>query len=484
VSRLACACVLFRQFTNEQLAACGEAVAAFASLVLDRLGDAAGPLVLRANPFDGPERETGPDEARRFLSRLGRDRIEVFDLYARAPASVVSFPFVFRVCAALTQDVYKYQDRHYSKMPYPPPCAHGYRIDCALSMELLEGMGADAEKVLLRAFQELFERSGAVYGYATVTNLLTVFSGYSDLERERNAPDRKYRAMWCDSLRRNVSGAFAANWLGPDLSSRLPRTRPGAGWQPEELGNGGLAVVAGTGLSVEGASLRELEAWMADLLPAEERVSLPQTMRDSLLLRPGEVERLGGPAFLRDRLGVWALTELPSGRAVLTAEYRFRSEDQVTAECLWPLRPAKRELWEIDVPPVRLGGVSYLIDVLEPARAQVRLRIPDGDLSSEGVEICIAVTGSAGGLARATGALEAWAARQGRRLRTERKTAKLFEGRIWLDGAGLDDLVDLAEEVRSAVGKRALLLILGAMPEDELAMRLQMTGLDRLFMLL
>lgn len=474
---------LFRQFTGAQLKDYGGAAAAFLDAVLAAVGGAPGPLSLRANPFEEPEREVAPADVESLLADAARRGIEALDLFVRDPRAASPFPFLFRITPALPNDVYKYGDRHYARLPYPPPSPHGYRIDCAISTGLLAQAGAAAQKAV-RAFEDLFVGSAAVYGYATFGSPLTVFSGYSDLERERNAPDRAYKGMWCDSLRRTTSGVFAANWLGRDLSLRLPEpARRAVGWVVRELADHRLSLVAEEGLAVREGALRDLADRMADLLPPqEERVPLPEPFRQSLVLQPDELARLGGAAFVREALTPWKLRELKSGWAIVTEEHRFRSEHQVPAECLWPLRPAKLEPWEVDVPSARLGRVSRLVPATEPVRAQIRLRVADEELAT-GIPIFLAVTGPAKGRKNASQALQDMAAKSGGRFEETPGAPTITKGRIWLAGAGLDEFIELVEAVRSAVGPRsAFLLALGEMSAEEIDMRLKMTGPDRLYM--
>ncbi|HVG10278.1 MAG TPA: hypothetical protein VNM67_21420 [Thermoanaerobaculia bacterium] len=479
---------LFRQFTTGQLKDYSGAAATFLDAVLAALGKLHGVLSFRANPFEEVEREVTLTEAGAILTEAEKLGVDSFELFWRGSMAADPFPFLFRIYGSNVNDAYKYSERVYSGMPYPPPSSHGYQLDCAISVDLLRRSGAAAEGAVRNAFQDLFIRSGAVYGYATTACLLTVLSGYSELERERNAPDRAYKGLWCDGLRKVTSGVFAVNWLGRELSLRLPeRARHGAGWIVQDLREGGVSLVAEEGLAVGEGPLQDLAARMADLLPAEEaRVALPEVFRQSLVLQPGEVARLGGVAFIRQALTPWRVTELKSGRVILSTEYHFRSDHLVAGQCLWPLRPAKLELWEIDVPPERLVRVSRLVPIKEPVRAQIRLRISEEELASEqGIPVCLAVIGSgaAKGKASALQALRDVASKVGGLVEVTAETPKITKGRIWLANADLDVSIELAESVRDAVGPRAsVLLALGELSEVELDMRLQMTGPNWLYM--
>ncbi|HVG10276.1 MAG TPA: hypothetical protein VNM67_21410 [Thermoanaerobaculia bacterium] len=479
---------LFRQFTAAQIKDYGGAAAAFLEAVLAALGGLPGALSFRANPFEETDREVSPTEAGTILAEAERLGVDSFELFWRGAMAADPFPFLFRIYGSNMNDAYKYSERIYSGMPYPPPSSHGYQIDCAISADLLRRAGEAAERAIRNAFQELFVQSGSVYGYATTASALTVFSGYSELERERNAPDRVYKGMWCDSLRKVTSGVFAVNWFGRELSRRLPeQARRGAGWIVQDLGEGSVSLIAEEGLTVGEGPLQDLAARMADLLPPEEaRVALPEVFRQSLALQPGEVERLGGAAFVRQALTPWRVIELKSGRVILSAEYHFRSDHLVAAQCLWPLRPAKLELWEIDVPPERLIRVSRLVPMTEPARAQICLRISEEELASDqGIPFCLAVTGSgaAKGKTSVLQALRDVTSKAGGLVEVTAEIPKITKGRIWLANGGLDISIELVESVRAAVGPRAsVLLALGAMSEEELDMRLQMTGPNRLYM--
>lgn len=431
------------------------------------------------NPYLG-QGELPLDDAawRRFNAELQAGRLESFCWFARRPQRAGgAFPFLLRVESEPPNSLYfKRELALQHGVAYPKPPIADHKVELVVSQ-------AEGDRTILPRFHnvvrlltELFVAAQGTYGYIATDTADVALQGISRLERDLRLYDSLYQHPWIDAYDQRIAGVFRHNLLGRRLAEGLDfGGLTQAGCTVKELPDGAVHLMVGNsdhGIEPIGAdAFGRVSRGLKSLLPTEpeDPPALPAATTLAYLVSAEQVGRLGGAAHIREYLPVSSVKTLASGGMVVATELRRRSDDFLVRQHLWPLQPAKCELWEATLPGQSTSTLTVVLGQQDSARRQVRVRVSEAELNGEaGIPLLLQVGGWASkeSLSRLQESVMEWLGEEGGTLKSMRATRRSLEAVVALSQLELEAMVGLVEKV-SRHEQNPFLLSLGALSDSE-----------------